>query len=222
MSWWLQPVPGRSGNGSAGTDALQARPCSRKMGLDVPVHPGEFREWLSRHCRSPSTENGIGCARASRGIPTQPGIPTADPRAGAQPRAGGALPALQVTHRGTGCPHTQLSLPVPPDPAQPWGAGEVRGQGNIYSDVTFHFYRVGKRCWSRKRAVRDVPGWEAAVTARSQLWRARAWLGQPHGLHPRLHLGMAGQAGALQSPSWASGGAQALRSPWHSGVIPAH
>lgn len=64
----------------------------------------------------------------------------------------------------------------------------MRGQGNIYSDVTFRFYEVGKWCRSRKRAARDVPAWEAAgtpSTAQSRLWRAMAWLGQepqtPHG-----------------------------------------
>lgn len=69
----------------------------------------------------------------------------------------------------------------------------MRGQGNIYSDVTFRFYEVGKWCRSRKRAARDVPAWEAAgtpSTARSQLWRAMAWLGQ----EPRMGLGMGSQA----------------------------
>lgn len=57
------------------------------------------------------------------------------------------------------------------------GGGEVRGQRNIYSDVTFHFSEAGKRSRSRKRAARDVPAWEAAGTpsaTHSRLQRARA------------------------------------------------
>lgn len=58
----------------------------------------------------------------------------------------------------------------------------MRGQCNIYSDVTFHFYEVGKWCRSRKRAVRDVPAWEATVIPRTthnwlQRGRARLWQG---------------------------------------------
>lgn len=68
------------------------------------------------------------------------------------------------------------------------GGGEERGQGNIYSDVTFHFHEAGRWCWSRKRAARDDPAWEAAPTpstTRARLWRAmkhaRGW---PLGFSP--------------------------------------
>lgn len=43
----------------------------------------------------------------------------------------------------------------------------MRGQCNIYSDITFHFYEAGKSCRSRKRAARDIPAWEATVTENS-------------------------------------------------------
>lgn len=43
----------------------------------------------------------------------------------------------------------------------------MRGQCNIYSDITFHFYEAGKSCRSRKRAARDIPAWEATVTLRT-------------------------------------------------------
>lgn len=77
------------------------------------------------------------------------------------------------------------------------GGGEVRGQCNIYSDITFHFYEAGKRCRSRKRAARDVAAWEAAVTpstTHSRLQRARARLrreppSDPHRNHTQLGMG---------------------------------
>lgn len=59
------------------------------------------------------------------------------------------------------------------------GEGEVRGQCNIYSDVTFHFYETGKRCRSRKRAVRDIPAWEAAVTPSTTHSRLQRDSGEP-------------------------------------------
>lgn len=71
----------------------------------------------------------------------------------------------------------------------------MRGQGNIYSDVTFHFYEVGKRCWSRKRAVRDVPAWEAAVTARSSAEPGPGW---DRTLQPHTGLGM----GSIPGSTW--------------------
>jgi len=54
----------------------------------------------------------------------------------------------------------------------------VRGQCNIYSDVTFHFYEAGKRCRSRKRAARDVPAWEAAVTSSTTRGRLQRGSGE--------------------------------------------
>lgn len=72
----------------------------------------------------------------------------------------------------------------------------MRGQCNIYSDVTFHFYEVGKRCRSRKRAVRDVPVWEVTVTPRTThnwLQRARARLRQGPSIRPsdpKNHTGL--------------------------------
>lgn len=51
----------------------------------------------------------------------------------------------------------------------------MRGQCNIYSDITFHFYEAGKSCRSRKRAARDIPAWEATITLRT----ARSSPGQP-------------------------------------------
>lgn len=59
-------------------------------------------------------------------------------------------------------PHTAMAPSLSTGKAAV-GGGEVRGQGNIYSDVTFHFYGVGKLHQSRKRAARNSPTWEAAV-----------------------------------------------------------
>lgn len=71
----------------------------------------------------------------------------------------------------------------------------MRGQCNIYSDITFHFYEAGKSCRSRKRAARDIPAWEATVALRT----ARSSPGQPGQEAPPdpwtpLKLHMAGTA----------------------------
>ena len=63
----------------------------------------------------------------------------------------------------------------------------MRGQCNIYSDVTFHFYEAGNWCRSRKRAARDIPAWEAAVTpstTRSRLHRGSREPGPSRGRSP--------------------------------------
>lgn len=104
----------------------------------------------------------------------------------------------------------------------------MRGQGNIYSDITFHFYEVGKRGWSRKRAGRDVPSWEAAVTANTaRSWPQRAGPGWDRAL--QAHTGLGRAPGSLwewlgrQGLCRASPGLQEL--PRHSGAqwgIPGH
>lgn len=129
------------------------------------------------------------------------------------------------------------------------GGGEVRGQCNIYSDVTFHFHKVGKRCRSRKRAVRDVPVWEVTVTPRTThnwLQRARARLRQGPPIRPSdppNHTGLRMGSGLfpplLPSEAWpglgrtseehrasqvpcASGDPQPARSPAHNRAVPPH
>lgn len=81
-----------------------------------------------------------------------------------RPRCSGFV----LRHRAPTAPQApgQPAAPLmsPEKAAAAAGGGEVRGQCNIYSDVTFHFYEVGKRCRSRKRAARDVPAREAADT----------------------------------------------------------
>lgn len=76
----------------------------------------------------------------------------------------------------------------------------MRGQCNIYSDVTFHFYEVGKRCRSRKRAARDVPAREAADTPSTTRSRLQGGSGEPGAFHRTPSETAHGQGWALGCP----------------------
>lgn len=98
--------------------------------------------------------------------------------------------------------------PAPGQPAAPLmspekaaaaaGGGEVRGQCNIYSDVTFHFYEVGKRCRSRKRAARDVPAREAADTPSTTCSQLQGRFGESGAFHRTLSNTTHSQGWALR------------------------
>lgn len=119
------------------------------------------------HCAVLSKQGFCSCTCARHSNPTKPPArspshthrtPGAGQGAGQGAGWGAALPASSAPVLST---HTAAAPSLSTGKAAE-GGGEVRGQCNIYSDVTFHFYGVRKLRQSRKRAERNSPTWEAA------------------------------------------------------------
>lgn len=138
------------------------------MGAPTPGHcwvPSQLPSHAGTAQCSPNGFCSCTCTRHSN--PTKPPArspshthrtPGAGQGAGQGAGWGAALPASSAPVLST---HTAAAPSLSTGKAAE-GGGEVRGQCNIYSDVTFHFYGVRKLRQSRKRAERNSPTWEAA------------------------------------------------------------